>query len=109
MEPLLRRDALSVELTAQMVVNRFRGGVIADIIEKESRQHAQPQCSTPLPDCSRIPPNLCKYLDDILLQHKGDISYTCVVCHQYVGEDSLILFKISVSLGGKASCIIESC
>ncbi|XP_014280366.1 beta-1,4-N-acetylgalactosaminyltransferase bre-4 isoform X2 [Halyomorpha halys] len=63
MEPLLRRDALSVELTAQMVVNRYRGGVIANIIEKESVYRGPLHCSPPPRDCPSVPPNLYGRID----------------------------------------------
>lgn len=61
-EPLLRRNAPSVELAAQVAQNAARAAEVARIILRESTlpvQHTY-SCASPLGDCPAVPPNLRK-------------------------------------------------
>jgi len=61
MEALIRRNALSIELFAQMTLNKFRANYVADIILREStkmRTYQSPFCSRVSDDCPVSPPNL---------------------------------------------------
>ncbi|XP_073978981.1 beta-1,4-N-acetylgalactosaminyltransferase bre-4-like isoform X2 [Rhodnius prolixus] len=82
MEPLLRRNALSVELSAQMIVNRFRSRAVGAMISKEevsgetsssyggvnttsqftttepAGRVSCPPTYRNLPDCPLVPPSL---------------------------------------------------
>ncbi|BES87521.1 Galactosyl_T_2 [Nesidiocoris tenuis] len=58
MEPLLRRNALSVELWAQITVNRFRSRLVATRIHQENVLKRNDCLPPPLPDCPRVPPNI---------------------------------------------------
>ncbi|XP_014250266.1 beta-1,4-galactosyltransferase 4-like isoform X2 [Cimex lectularius] len=61
MEPLLRRNALSVELWAQIVLNRVRGRLLARTIEKEQDVDRVEFCQPfPLPDCPKVPPEISR-------------------------------------------------
>ncbi|XP_046668811.1 beta-1,4-N-acetylgalactosaminyltransferase bre-4-like [Homalodisca vitripennis] len=59
-EPLLRRNAPSVELAAQVAQNAARAAIVARIIVSESVLPAQHSytCARPLDDCPRVPPSL---------------------------------------------------
>lgn len=85
MEPLLRRNALSVELSAQMIVNRFRSRAVGAMISKEevsgetsssyggvnttsqftttepAGRVSCPPTYRNLPDCPLVPPSLSKH------------------------------------------------
>uniref|UniRef100_A0A0A9ZFX5 Beta-1,4-N-acetylgalactosaminyltransferase n=1 Tax=Lygus hesperus TaxID=30085 RepID=A0A0A9ZFX5_LYGHE len=58
MEPLLRRNALSVELWAQITVNRFRSRAVASRVQEESTMKEEECPPPPLPDCPRVPPDI---------------------------------------------------
>lgn len=61
-EPLLRRNAPSVELASQVAQNAARATIVARIIAQESVMpaHFSYACTQPLDDCPRVPPFLCE-------------------------------------------------
>ena len=63
-EPLLRRNAPSVELSAQVALNSARAAILAEIIKREDtvlHEEENPSCVRPLDDCRSVPPGLRKY------------------------------------------------
>lgn len=66
-EPLLRRNAPSVELSAQVAINSVRASIITNIITREGNlTWVKEQVSLQHPcqkidDCPKVPPQLCKY------------------------------------------------
>lgn len=60
-EPLLRRNAPSVELSAQVALNSARAAMLADIIKRQNtvvHEEEEPSCVRPLDDCPSVPPGL---------------------------------------------------
>lgn len=66
-EPLLRRNAPSVELSAQVAINLVRASYIASIISREGnitwmkeKLALKQTCQQQLDDCPKVPPKLRK-------------------------------------------------